>query len=60
MAWPPPVHLFFALASGLVCWIVAALFNVGISPSHAAIFGAVVAYPALIFAWWLWHRSSGR
>jgi hypothetical protein len=57
-----PGHVALALATSLVCGAAAARFHAVIVPPYAAILGALVAYPALVAAWWRLPRPkrSGR
>jgi hypothetical protein len=47
-----PGHVALALTTGLVCGVAAAHYRAIILPPYAAILGALVAYPALVAAWW--------
>jgi xanthosine utilization system XapX-like protein len=51
MVWVSPRHAALALATGLVCGIIASRIRGMISPPYAAILGTLIGYPALVAVW---------
>jgi hypothetical protein len=59
ITWPLSGHIALALATGLACGIAATGYRDVISPSHAAIIGTLVVYPAMVGILWRLHRPGG-
>jgi hypothetical protein len=51
MVWVSLRHAALALATGLVCGVIASRIGGMISPPYAAILGTLVGYPALVAVW---------